>query len=381
MKVLAVSTPGAGHVTPLVPLIGALLKGGDDVLVASGPEAAPIIERTGARFALAGRSQAEWMNRLATRTRGNPGDGVAAERILHYFLPRAFAEIGVDEMVDDVLCHGQDFAPDVMVFEAFALAGPLVAELLGVPGVAHMFGPLPPQEAVEHANDAVSPIWRSYGRNVPGWAGMYRHLTIQICPPMLETAQVPAGETWCLRPVPLPDRPRQVTERPVIYVTFGTLFNHNLDLFRVALEALGHEPVDVVMTVGHDQDPAELTPFPANARVEQFIPQAEVLPSASAIVHHGGAGTTFGALAHGVPQVILPQGADNYEHAAVCETAGTAITLRPEMLTPANLAAAVRAFVHDELYTAASRRCAEEIAAMPEATSVATALRSWIPTA
>ena len=77
--------------TPLVPIIGALLAGGDDVVVASGPEAAPIIEKSGARFALAGRSQAEWMERLATRTRGNPGDGLAPERILHYFLPRAFA--------------------------------------------------------------------------------------------------------------------------------------------------------------------------------------------------------------------------------------------------------------------------------------------------
>jgi UDP:flavonoid glycosyltransferase YjiC (YdhE family) len=207
MKILVVSTPGAGHVTPLLPLIGALLAGGDEVLVASGPEAAPIVEKTGARFTLAGRSQPEYMARLATRTRGNPGDGIAPERILRYFLPRAFGEIVVDEMVDDVLRHGEEFAPDILVFEAFALAGPLVAELLGVPAVAHMFGPLPPHEAVELANDAVSPIWRSFGLDVPGWAGMYRHLTIQICPPILETAQVPTGETWRLRPVPLPVKP------------------------------------------------------------------------------------------------------------------------------------------------------------------------------
>src|ERR1039458_8368743 len=91
----------------------------------------------------------------------------------------------------------------------------------------------------------------------------------------------------------------EVTPRPVVYVTFGTLFNSNLDLFRLGLEALADESVDVVMTVGRDQDPTELAPFPANARVEKFIPQAELLPSCSAVVHHGGAGTTFGALAHG----------------------------------------------------------------------------------
>jgi UDP:flavonoid glycosyltransferase YjiC (YdhE family) len=349
------------------------------VLLASGPEAAPIVEKTGARFAVAGRSQADYMARLATRTRGNPGDGVAADRILHYFLPRAFAEIAVDEMVDDVLRHGREFVPDLVLFEAFGLAGPLVADLLGVPAVAHMFGPLPPQVVVELANDAVSPIWRSFGRDVPGWAGMYRHLTIEICPPMLETAEVPTGETWRLRPVPLPIRPREVTPRPIVYVTFGTFFNSNVGLFQTALEAFADEPIDVVMTVGRDQDPAELAPFPPNARVEQFIPQAELLPSCGAIVHHGGAGTTFGALAHGLPQVILPQGADNYELAAMCESAGTAITLGPEMLTPANLATAARRVLHTEAYAAASRKCADEIAAMPDAVSVATALRSWVP--
>lgn len=66
------------------------------MLVVSGPEAKPIVERTGVRFALAGLSQAEVIARLASRTRGTPGDGIAPERIVHYFLPRAFGEIGVE---------------------------------------------------------------------------------------------------------------------------------------------------------------------------------------------------------------------------------------------------------------------------------------------
>lgn len=198
-------------------------------------------------------------------------------------------------MVDDVLHHGREFAPDVLLFEPFALAGPLVAGLRGIRAGAHMFGPPSPREVVELTKDAVSPIWRSFGRDVPGWAGMYQHLTIQICPPMLEMALVPTGETMRLRPVPLPVRPPAATARPVVYVTFGTLFNSNLGLFQTALDALADEPVDVVMTVGRDQNPgewpggatpprpltwnpAELAPFPANARVEGFILQAELLP-------------------------------------------------------------------------------------------------------
>jgi len=207
---------------------------------------------------------------------------------------------------------------------------------------------------------------------------MYGRLTIKICPPMLDTAQVPKGESVRLRPVPLPTGQPERTPRPVLYITFGTLFNSNLDLFRLALAALAVEPIDVVMTVGRDGDPAEFAPIPAKARVERFVPQAELLPSCSAAVHRGGAGTTFGALAHGVPQVILPQGADNYEHAAMCESAGTAITPRPEALTAASLAAAVRRVVDDGAYARSSRTCAEEIAAMPDADPVAAALCSRV---
>ena len=47
-------------------------------------------------------------------------------------------------MIDDVVRHGHDFAPDVVLFEASALAGPLAAEILGLLAVAHMFGPLSP---------------------------------------------------------------------------------------------------------------------------------------------------------------------------------------------------------------------------------------------
>ena len=103
-------------------------------------------------------------------------------------------------------------------------------------------------------------------------------------------------ETTHRHPLPSLDRLASV------YVTFGTFFSTNLEPFRVVLDALAGEPIDVVATVGEQQDPASLGPIPSNTRVERFIPQAELLPSCAAVVHHGGAGTTFGALSHGLPQ-------------------------------------------------------------------------------
>ena len=68
VKVLVVSTPGGGHVTPLVPLIDALLAGGDEVVVASGPDAEPIIAKTGARFCVAGRTGGDYLALLTQET-------------------------------------------------------------------------------------------------------------------------------------------------------------------------------------------------------------------------------------------------------------------------------------------------------------------------
>jgi len=370
--------PLDGHINPLVPIIKALLAGGDDVVVATGAEAAPVVARSGARLAVAGSGVGAGFERLARRTRGNPGDGIAPERINHYFFPRLFGEIAVDDMIDDVVAAGRDFEPDLVLFESYTLVGPLAAELLGVPGVTHMVGPLLDRQILDLANDAVSPIWRTFGRDVPGCAGLHRDVTLQVCPPSLERRQLPAGSALAMRPTPLPTTAPIATERPVVYVTFGTFFSTNLEPFRVVLDALAGEPVEVVATVGEKQDPTGLMPFPANSRVERFIPQADLLPSCSAVVHHGGAGTMFGALAHGVPQLIIPQGADNFEHAAICEAAGSSLTLRPGDVSPIAIADAVGRLLDEPSFAASSRRAAAEIATMPGPAETAGTLRAMI---
>jgi UDP:flavonoid glycosyltransferase YjiC (YdhE family) len=59
-----------------------------------------------------------------------------------------------------------------------------------------------------------------------------------------------------------------------VYVTFGTFFNYNLEIFRPVLEGLADEAIDVVVTVGADGDPAALTPFPANTLVDEVAADA-----------------------------------------------------------------------------------------------------------
>jgi UDP:flavonoid glycosyltransferase YjiC (YdhE family) len=136
--------------------------------------------------------------------------------------------------------------------------------------------------------------------------------------------------------------------------------------------------VEVVCTIPSDADRAALGAPPPNARVEGFVPQAELLPRCAAVVHHGGAGTTFGSLAHGLPQVIVPQGADNFRNAALVAAAGASRTVLPGEVSEAAIRDAVRAVLDDRGgYRTAAQRVAAEIAAMPSPHELATALRAW----
>jgi UDP:flavonoid glycosyltransferase YjiC (YdhE family) len=372
VKILVVATPGAGHVNPMLPLIGAFLAQGDEVTVAAGEDPGGAVARTGAAFRAAGRGEMEWFHDLQARVlHGQPGDGITPERINHYFFPRLFAEVAAPDMIDEVIAIGREFGPDLLVFETYALAGPLAAEVLGVPGVHHLISPMLPHEVSELADDAVSPMWRSFDRSTPGYGGLYRGTTIELSPPSLEGQTVPAGESLAMRPAPLPATEPVRADPPCVYLTLGTFFGRNTEVFRTVLAGLAEEDIEVVVTVGADNDPAAIDPVPANARVERFVPQAGLLPRCSAVIHHGGSGTMYGSLAHGLPQVVLPQGADNFLNGGLLARSGAGLSIGPEQLTGEAVRDAVRSVLTDPSYRDTARQLADELAALSEPRAVA----------
>jgi hypothetical protein len=82
MRVLIVSIPQAGHLTPLLPLATAFAVQGDELLVATGRDVADQVSGAGLRLAAAGAGLGEWFRVLAGRIRGLPGDGLPTGRIL-----------------------------------------------------------------------------------------------------------------------------------------------------------------------------------------------------------------------------------------------------------------------------------------------------------
>lgn len=385
MRVLIASIPQAGHLFPLLPLADAFAAQGDDVMVATGANVADAVHRRGLAFRASGPPFDAWFERLRSRTRGVPGDGLPPDRVERYFLPRLFGEVGTALVVDDLMAAADAHHSELMVFDPVMFAAPLVAAKLGVPAVQHLVGPLYDDMTLELVTDAVSPIWREFDLAVPPAAGMFTGRTLAICPPSLDCAAAKQRAVEPLRPVALPapslppvPHPYPDPARPLVYLTLGTFSNTNLDLFRLLLRALADEPVNVLVTVGPDNDPRAVGSAASNVHVARFIPQEAVLPHCAAAVHHAGAGTTFGVLAHGLPSVALPQGADNFTIADRLAEAGAGVNIGPAQVAPEVVRDALRLVLDDASYRESAGRLAAEIAAMPPPEDVAARLQASV---
>ena len=236
----------------------------------------------------------------------------------------------------------------------------------------HSYGPAIQDAVIRAAGDATAPFWASYGLTPHPFGGCYRYLYLDVCPPSLQVDGAVQGVVQGIRTVET--RPPEaripwldaLDDLPVVYITLGTVYNHNLDVFRALLSGLRGEALNIVVTVGRQNDPELLGRQPSNVHVHQYIPQEQLLPHCAAVVTHGGAGSTLGALAFGLPLLVVPQGADHYFNADRVVAAGAAVQLMPDRLTADATRDAVRTLLHDPTFRTAAHRIMNEIDAMPD---------------
>jgi UDP:flavonoid glycosyltransferase YjiC (YdhE family) len=379
VKVLLASTSGLGHVNPMIPLAQAFKRRGDDVLWATAPDAHAVITAAGVRTVAAGLPQrartAEYHERYPE------GRELSYQEFPAHFFPRAFGEIAVPAMLDQLRGVADDWSPDMMLHEVGEFATPIVADARRIPHVAVGFGARLRPERLEAVGERVETYWRAAGLEPRSRAGAYEHLYLDIYPPCLDPGfGDDIAEVQPLRPAAIEEPAtgdavgwlEREVDRPLVYVTFGTVFNAPSQSFRAAVGAVVDFDGRALVTVGPGADTAAFDPLPVDVRVEQYVPQHVVLAHASIVVSHAGSGTFLATLSRGIPQICLPQAADQFANATAGANAGAAIQIAPQDATLEAVASALSALSSDDRYTDAARRVAAEIAAMPDADAVAT---------
>ncbi len=368
MRVLLSSTWGHGHVFPMVPLARALVDAGHQVLWATNEPAVRLVTEAGLPAVAVGLDTAG-VTRIEARLGAEVADVPPAQKASHAF-PKMFGAWATPPMVVDLLPLARDFGPDLMIHEQGELGSALVGAVLGVPSVTHAFGGAVPAAFVTAAGERLADLWAEHDRPLPPYVGSYLTAYLDICPPSVQTQSLDhIPVRMPLRPVAHGAAPSQPLreppgDAPLVYVTLGTVRAYPQAL-RDAVAGLADLDVRVVVAVGPAGDPTALGAQPPHVTVTSWVDQAALLPHCAVVVSHTGSGTFLGALANGVPQLCLPQAADQFRNASAAERGGLGLVLAPGEATASNVADAVRRLIAEDGFRTAAAGVAAEIAAMP----------------
>jgi UDP:flavonoid glycosyltransferase YjiC (YdhE family) len=368
VRLLFTFAGGWGHLDPLVPIATAAKAAGHEVLFAGRPWMVPKVQALGFTCFPAGSDDGLTPKRVPLET------SVANEK---RWAAGGFGLRIPRERSPGLLRLCEIGQPDLLIWEETDLAGGLVAERLGIlharvleiaegsflgPGVL-----AEPLRALR-AEQGLPPD--------PELVMLSRYLVLSPAPPSFRSPACPLPATaHAIRPggsgapseADLPEWVARLPTVPTVYLTLGTVFPlESGDLFARVIAGVRELPVNLIVTVGDDFEPAELGPQPANVHLERRIPQHALLPRCDIVVSHGGSGSVIGALAHGLPLVVIPMGADQPLNAARCEALGVGRVLDALTATPASVRGAVRAVLAEPSFRSAARAIQEETAGLPE---------------
>ncbi|RZS32426.1 L-noviosyl transferase [Herbihabitans rhizosphaerae] len=350
MKIMATSGPNHGHLYPMVPLLWALRNAGHQVLVAGPERFARLATAAGLAstsiaddFSLGDLGPAHWSQDSAVESVGR--------HVREYYVPAA------ERTAEGTVQLAEAWRPDLVIGPYWEFAAPIAAARLGVPYVLHGWGLICHPQHERPAREALLPLHDKW--DVPEDLPPAHY--VDNCPPGLQWTEPPVpaiasryGDYNGTAPVPdwLFDEPKA----PRVVVTLGhvPVMGDHPDVVRTTLDALAEFDLDVVVAAS---DRLEAERF--NARFVHGLPLSHVLPSCSAVIHHGGSGSSWSSTVAGLPQLALPQMCVQFQNADRLHEVGAGIALHPEVATVDAIAEAVQRLLFD----GAARQVAERLAA------------------
>lgn len=405
-RVLVATTPGEGHVNPMVPVVREMVQRGHHVHWYTGGAFRDKVERAGAQYEPM-RNAYDFSGR--TREESFPSHaGLTGLKGMIAGFKDIFIEPAADQMAD-LLTLIQDFPADVLVTDETFFGAGFASERTGIPvawiatsiyvlssrDTAPLGLGLPPSSSplgrlrnavLKQVSDHV--VMRDLRRHadvVRERVGLPRipkgaFENIMRTPDLYLLGTVPSFE------YPRGDMPPQVrfvgpfvspaaadftpppwwseldSGRPVVHITQGTVANDAERLLLPAIRALAAEDMFVVATTGVPTAQLGLCHLPDNVRLESFIPHHALLPHVDAMVTNGGYGGVNTALAHGVPLVVAAATEEKHEVAARVSWSGAGIHLKRRALTERAIRDAVRTVLDDPRFRVRTNQLRDEYA-------------------
>jgi UDP:flavonoid glycosyltransferase YjiC (YdhE family) len=324
-------------------------------------------------FAPLAHAAAALGHRVALLTDPGPGIRSTPELAAVRVLPAgpSWPAAGAGPALEDAIDAVWTWRPDVIVSGVTDAVGPVVAATLDVPHAVLAWSPPLPagfvaaRAAEEYAQRGLAP---------PAPVAV-----IDLCPPALRAPgfvapphHLPMRPEAPRRARSYFDLPRPDPGRPAVLVALAGVPD---DVLVRTVRTLDPERLDVRVGVRSVAEAGVVGDVDPRVRVLVDAPRDDLVDGVDVVVGTGEAGALLGALAHGRPMVLLPQGADQPWHAARAAAAGTALVAG----APDEVGPAVARVLGDPSFRAAARAVQAEIAGMPAPAAVVTALRALLP--
>ncbi len=375
------SFSGTGHINPLICLARRLMARGHSVVFFHSPEIADIVRGQGLEFISIGNTPPHSHAEQATPSQ-RP-EGIAGVR---YRLHRV--ESDMDMFLREAPAAIRDADVDALVLDEIALAGPTVAQMLGLPyfiistSVPHNFGwsaprrIMPPRTWVDRLQQRLleisivrmkGPVRRHLDRFRRSVGLSPTRMVKQVFPELAHFSVLPQCMDFPRSGLPANfhytgpfvdeaartsvDFPwNRLDGRPLVYASLGTTLQGDTETFELIAEACAGLAVQLVISLGGRRAPETFHHLAGTPLVVRNAPQLEILKRSAVVITHAGPNTAFESLLQGKPMIAIPKSFDQPAIAHRLEWLGVAEVISLKQLSAQRIRTALLKVLHSDSY-------------------------------
>ena len=373
-KIMVFCIPAHGHHNPTLPVVTELVKRGNAVRYYSFEEFREKIEKTGAEFFPCDAflpeltaEEAQGLKRVSTTE-------------------MTVMDLRITARMDGFLAEQvASFRPDVIFTDSVCFWGKLTARKYKIPMVVSTSTFAFNQASSRYMKNSFSEIadlitgsgrvkaelknLEAYGYHEKSIMPLVQNDNFSDTVVYATKKYQPCSETFSKHyafvgpSLPVAYPPDKEHERPLVFISMGTVLNEKPDFYKNCIRALAGGAVDVLISCGKAVDPESLGKLPDNIRVEAYVNQPEVLAKANVFLTHCGMNSVSESLYMAAPMVLYPQ---TNEQRAVARRAfemGAGVELKGD--SPEEIRAAVLTVLKNPQYARAAVLCSRDFREAP----------------
>lgn len=369
-KIAAFCIPAHGHTNPMLPVVQELMKRGNQVCFYSFEEFREKIEKTGAVFI--------------------PCDSFLPK--LDEAQEKRLKKVSTTEMtVQDlrITCNMsdflnkeiQDFQPDIIYTDSVCFWGKLTAQKYKIPMVVSVstfafnrFSSRYMKSSFAEKADLILGLPRvnrelkkleAYGYHAKSILSLVGNDNSTDSIVYTSVGFQPYGNTFSnhyafVGPSVFSNAvPNKSKEKPLVYISMGTVINDRPDFYNKCVEALRDRDVEVIISCGRYAEFEEMKEVPENIKLYPCVDQLDVLSKADVFITHCGMNSVSESLYMATPMVLYPQTNEQAAVARRTKEIGAGILLEHDSVN--GIRAAVQAVLCEKAYAAAADVCSREL--------------------